>query len=241
MVLSAATKKEPSGAQRIAICSISTVGIVLTIFPGKGYANPTTPFANTPHTNSQNPVHQSPVRQSPAHQDPAHQDPAHQNPAHQDPARANSAANNAIELEAAADRAGLERLRARLFSPKTTAEVTAPPAQGIYHYGQQPIVDQPETAYFVFESQGANVAGALYMPSSSFDCVQGRIVDQQMALSITDSYSQETYSYALALNEPTVEVASQGGAIASPPNIDGFYPLPLREQDRAILATCQAI
>ncbi len=146
----------------------------------------------------------------------------------------------AIEREAAADRVGLEKLRARLLSPRPTAEVALPLASSTYLYGQQPIANQPDTAYFVFESQGAQITGALYMPSSSFDCVQGQIIDRQMALSITDSYTKETYSYALILNDPWVEVASQTSNVTPPPSIQGFYPLPIQAQDRAILTTCQA-
>lgn len=218
MVLSGVTEAAPAGIQRLIVGAISTVGIVLAI-------------ATTSHadTSSITPATAAQTTASTAQQTHTHTE------------QITDTAATAAEIEAAADRAGLERLRARLLAPKTTAEALAPPAHGTYHYGQQPIADQPETAYFVFESQGATVTGALYMPSSSFDCVQGRIIDQQMALSITDSYSQETYPYALTLNEPIIQVASQNGLIASPPNIDGFYPLPLRAQDRAILATCQAI
>ncbi|MGB5915488.1 MAG: hypothetical protein WBG63_11530, partial [Phormidesmis sp.] len=133
--------------------------------------------------------------------------------------------------------------------PTLVAEplVTEPDSSNTYLYGQQPIPDQPGTIYFVFESQGTAVVGALYMPSSSFDCVEGHIAQQQIALSGTDSYSQERFSHAIPLSDfSSVEVASQQGiAIASPNaaplNIEGFYPLAVRESDRALLAICQAI
>jgi len=145
----------------------------------------------------------------------------------------------------------LARLREGLLTrsrPTLMAEpMVTGPASHTYLYGQQPIPDQPGTVYFVFESQGTAVVGALYMPSSSFDCVEGRIAQQQIALSGTDSYSQERFSHAIPLSDDSsVEVASQQGiAIASPNaaplNIEGFYPLAVRESDRALLAICQAI
>ncbi len=114
-------------------------------------------------------------------------------------------------------------------------------ADGSYLYGQQPIPDQLATAYFVFESQGGNIAGAFYMPSSSFDCVQGQMELEQMMLEVTDSYSQETSPYALSLTAPAAVVASQAGAVnAPPPNILGFYQLPMSNQGRELLAICRA-
>ena len=113
-------------------------------------------------------------------------------------------------------------------------------ADGVYLYGQQPVPNQLATAYFVFEAQGDMVTGAFYMPSSSFDCVQGRIDGQQMALNVTDSYSQETTGYALAMEAPNAQIASLDGAVATPPNISGYHSLPVSDRDRDLLATCQA-
>lgn len=114
------------------------------------------------------------------------------------------------------------------------------PADGVYLYGQQPVPNQLATAYFVFEAQGGAVTGAFYMPSSSFDCVQGRIDNQQMALNVTDSYSQETTSYALTLEAPNAQLASFDSVVATPPNISGYHSLPVSDRDRDLLATCQA-
>ncbi|MEL6778886.1 MAG: hypothetical protein AAFO06_16680 [Cyanobacteria bacterium J06597_16] len=113
-------------------------------------------------------------------------------------------------------------------------------ADGVYLYGQQPRANQLATAYFVFETQNDQVTGAFYMPSSSYDCVQGRIGADQMALTVTDSYSQDVSQYALGLSQPAVEVASRDGYVATPSAISGFYQLPVSESDRALLATCQA-
>ncbi|MEO0769755.1 MAG: hypothetical protein AAFY72_10020 [Cyanobacteria bacterium J06649_4] len=136
---------------------------------------------------------------------------------------------------------GWARLRERLLSaPSSTTPTATPlPTNGTYLYGQQPIAGQPATTYFVFEAQGEQVSGAFFMPSSSFDCVQGQINGQHMSLAITDSYSQETYAYTLSINTASTHVASQRN-IATPLNIDGFHPMPITESDRTILATCQA-
>ncbi|MEO0647948.1 MAG: hypothetical protein AAFZ17_17640 [Cyanobacteria bacterium J06650_10] len=129
--------------------------------------------------------------------------------------------------------------------PKTPTDsppqIGSVPASGTYLYGQQPMANQPGTTYFVFETHGVAVTGALYMPSSSFDCVQGQIHQEQIALDVIDSYSQERFSYALALTPPFAQIANQAGAVATPPAIEGFYPLPVQENDRALIATCQAI
>lgn len=114
------------------------------------------------------------------------------------------------------------------------------PADGVYLYGQQPVANQLETAYFVFEAQEGAVTGAFYMPSSSFDCAQGQIRADHMALTVTDSYSQEVSNYALDLDSSNAQVASTGSVIVSPPSISGFHQLPVSNRDRSLLATCQA-
>ncbi|MGI8934664.1 MAG: hypothetical protein ACR2FS_11385 [Phormidesmis sp.] len=145
-------------------------------------------------------------------------------------------------LQAQARQSRGEWLQQEVALPATLPSSAAPlTADGVYLYGQQPIRDQLETAYFVFEALAGNVTGAFYMPSSSFDCAQGRISNEQIELAITNSDSQETYRYALALDTSAADVASQQGAVAAPLDISGFHPLPVSEGDRAILATCQAL
>lgn len=113
-------------------------------------------------------------------------------------------------------------------------------ANGVYLYGQQPVRDQLAIAYLIFEAHNGEVVGAFYMPSSSFDCVRGQMDAEKLALTVMDSYSQETSPYALTLSAPVAEVAYREGALAPPPNIDGFYPLSVNAQDLELLATCQA-
>ncbi|MGB3296604.1 MAG: hypothetical protein WBB01_26770 [Phormidesmis sp.] len=140
----------------------------------------------------------------------------------------------------------LRRLQAHLGSARHWEQASLPATasnrsvDGIYLYGQQPIPDQLATAYFVFELQDGNITGAFYMPSSSFDCVRGQMESDQILLSVTDSYSQETSPYALSLNPPAAVVASQLSPGIAPPNISGFYRLPMNDQGRELLTICQA-
>lgn len=132
----------------------------------------------------------------------------------------------------------LERLQQEQALPSQLSESAPYAADGVYLYGQQPIANQPATTYFVFEAQAGSVTGALYMASSSFDCVQGQMTSDRITLNVTNSYSQETYAYALALNDVSAEVAGRLN-VSIPPTIDGFHQLSVSEQDRAILAICQ--
>jgi len=150
---------------------------------------------------------------------------------------------NTTPEEQAQQQAGWDRLRTRLgLTPRRRTVV--PNAREIYLYGQQPVANQPSTTYFVFESVEDQVTGAFYMPASSFDCVRGSMKDTHMSLTITDSYTQQTHTYALALNAPLINVASNQSefqTLREPHNIEGFHALPVTESDRALLATCQAI
>jgi len=118
------------------------------------------------------------------------------------------------------------------------AETPALPADGLYLFGEQPVADQLATAYFVFELQAGRVTGAFYMPHSSFDCVQGHIQDSELALTITDSYSQEQYTYALALTQDTLIASTEQVTGLS---LSGFHQIDaLSENDHRLLDACQA-
>ena len=112
--------------------------------------------------------------------------------------------------------------------------------EGIYFYGQAPRPDEIGAAYMVFEAQGAQVVGAMFMPHSSFDCFQGRVDGSELALNITNSYTQETYDYAIAITPIDEPIATIGNAPV-PIELDGFFDLgAARDAELSILATCQA-
>lgn len=113
------------------------------------------------------------------------------------------------------------------------------PAAGVYLYGQVPEPDQIGMGYMVFESVDEQIVGALYMPNSSFDCFEGRVEGSELAMTVTNSYDQESYPYAVAL-ETSDAIASASSAPA-PLSLDGFHQLSgPSENDLRILATCKA-
>ncbi|MEL7501323.1 MAG: hypothetical protein AAFN18_02535 [Cyanobacteria bacterium J06554_6] len=118
------------------------------------------------------------------------------------------------------------------------AESPVLPSDGLYLFGEQPMPNQLATAYLVFELQAGRVTGAFYMPHSSFDCVQGNLNSTELALTITDSYSQERYDYALSLSQDAL-IASTGEVSAF--SLAGMHQIDtLSEDDLRFLETCQA-
>lgn len=123
-----------------------------------------------------------------------------------------------------------------------TAPAATPvfPAAGVYLYGQAPEPEQMGMGYMVFETVDQRMVGAMYMPNSSFDCFEGQMQGNQLAMTITNSYTQESYPYAVALvtNDAIASISSE---TLAPLSLDGFYQLPEpSENDLRILATCKA-
>ncbi|MEM1252040.1 MAG: hypothetical protein AAGI69_06370 [Cyanobacteria bacterium P01_H01_bin.21] len=108
-------------------------------------------------------------------------------------------------------------------------------SDGIYLFGEEPLPEQLQTAYMIFEARAGQVVGAFYSPYSSFDCFQGTIENTQLSLAITETYSQEEYAYALDLEDTAI--AGPGG---SQFGIEGFHQIEaVSENDVRILNTCQ--
>jgi len=118
---------------------------------------------------------------------------------------------------------------------KTTA--TLP--DGIYLYGESKTPDEIGKGYFVFESKHGQVVGALYMPLSSFDCAAGSFKQDQLALTVTNSYDRMTNPLEIALDR-TSTVASSGSATLEV-GLQGFHKLDkVTENDQRMLNTCKA-
>ena len=115
------------------------------------------------------------------------------------------------------------------------------PADGVYLYGQSPEAGQIGSTYVVFETQGAMMVGALYMPYSSFDCFYGGVESNQLAMTVISSYEQEAYPYSIAiLPESTVADAS-GGASMNSLKLEGLHQIDtLAEMDHQVLEVCRA-
>ncbi|MGB3138652.1 MAG: hypothetical protein WBB18_17715 [Nodosilinea sp.] len=108
---------------------------------------------------------------------------------------------------------------------------------GTYLYGESPAADTAGAVYFVFEAQAGRLSGAIYQPSSSFDCVRGTVGSDAIDLIITDAYNQTESPYSAALvADSTVASASEG---AVPVQLEGMHAIAnLSELDHRLLATC---
>jgi hypothetical protein len=89
------------------------------------------------------------------------------------------------------------------------------------------------------ERTGDRVYGALYFPNSSFDCFHGLVQGNELAMTIVDSYSQESYPYSIALaNDTSVASADLSNPLTSF-SLSGFYALDtLSENDNRMLDIC---
>jgi len=134
--------------------------------------------------------------------------------------------------------AGLGALSLQLGAAAQVTPALSALPDGQYLYGQVPEPNQLGYGYMVFEVSNGQIQGGLYFPSSSFDCFSGRVQGDRLALTITNSYTQETYAYAMTIAAPTT-VASEGATGTLPLEIDGFYRLEdLGDVDRQVLQTC---
>lgn len=115
------------------------------------------------------------------------------------------------------------------------------PAPGQYLFGQSSEPDQLGHGYIVLESNGQDIYGALYFPGSSFDCFQGRVENNALAMTITDSYSQEAYPYNIALVPQSAIATDQLSDGLAPLSLSGFHRLStLTDNDLRMLNTCKA-
>lgn len=113
-------------------------------------------------------------------------------------------------------------------------------AEGIHLYGESVNPNEIGKSYAILEVKAGQITGAFYQPRSSFDCFRGATKESQLALNITDSYTGETYPYAIAL-ENTSLVASVGDISTNKPGLEGFHPIEnISDRDRELLQTCQA-
>jgi hypothetical protein len=108
---------------------------------------------------------------------------------------------------------------------------------GTYLYGESAIANTIGAVYFVFEAKDGQLTGALYQPSSSFDCVRGTVGSSALNLVVTDAYDQSEAAYSVALVADTTVASTTGVAPAA--QLDGMHAIAtLSELDHQILATC---
>ena len=112
-------------------------------------------------------------------------------------------------------------------------------ADGTYVFGESSTAGQMGSTYMVLQVDAQQLVGGFYQPSSSFDCFQGQIRNDEMALNIVNSYDQTIYPFTLALDSSAQVASATGAAETIVPQ--GFQQLPeLSATDRSVLATCQS-
>ncbi|MEO1095349.1 MAG: hypothetical protein AAFX01_10670 [Cyanobacteria bacterium J06638_28] len=109
----------------------------------------------------------------------------------------------------------------------------------VYLYGEASELDVIGTSYLIFTAYGEEVRGAIFMPYSSFDCFEGQLTGEALALDITNSYTQERYTYAIAL-EAEGNLANRAGGASPALYLEGFHNLgEPRESELSILGVCE--
>ncbi len=115
------------------------------------------------------------------------------------------------------------------------------PEAGRYLFGQVPQPDQIGQGYVVLERTGDRVYGALYYPSSSFDCFYGQVEGTDLAMTIINSYDQQAYPYSLALADGPAVATSGAVGDLTPFGLDGFFAIDtVSDNDHRMLDTCRA-
>ncbi|NMF86358.1 hypothetical protein [Nodosilinea sp. P-1105] len=113
---------------------------------------------------------------------------------------------------------------------------------GQYLYGQAPEPEQVGFGYVVLDSSADGIYGALYFPSSSFDCFHGQVQGNELAMTVIDSYSQEPYAYSIALASDTTVASSGASDALEPLSLKDFYQLDgPSENDLRMLAICRGV
>jgi len=124
--------------------------------------------------------------------------------------------------------------------PSASPSLSSSLPDGTYLYGQSAQPEQVGQGYFVFEVNHGKVMGALYMPRSSFDCASGNFKDDQLALTVVNSYDRTTNPFEIALNR-TATVAAGGNPAQQEINLQGFHPISaLSQNDQRMLSVCKA-
>lgn len=121
----------------------------------------------------------------------------------------------------------------------TGASMVKPLPDGVYVYGQTNQPDQTGSVYMVFEVVDRQIYGAFYMPQSSYDCFYGNVQDDQLALTVVDSYEQQEYPYAVAL-DTTAAIASTGNPSPAQTGLMGYAPVvSIPANNYTMLNTCR--
>ncbi|HZG40369.1 MAG TPA: hypothetical protein VEZ50_16950 [Nodosilinea sp.] len=125
-------------------------------------------------------------------------------------------------------------------APEVAQTAAASPAER-HLFGQVAQPDQIGQGYMVVERSGDRVYGALYFPSSSFDCFHGQVEGTELAMTIINSYDQETYPYSVALADGPAVASSEAAGELAPFGLSGFFAIDtLSDNDHRMLDICRS-
>lgn len=126
--------------------------------------------------------------------------------------------------------------------PAKSVQVAQSPSlpNGTYLYGQAAKAEQIGRTYLVLQVRDRSVTGAIYEPASSFDCVQGTLQANRLALTVTNSYEQTQSPYGIAL-QTNSRVASAANPTLVAVKLAGYHRIQtVSDNDRRLLSTCEA-
>lgn len=108
---------------------------------------------------------------------------------------------------------------------------------GVYVFGESAEAGQLGTTYMVMSVAAGQITGGFYQPSSSFDCFRGEVADNELALTVIDSYAQTEHPLVMALESTTAIASSNAAAGEWVPS--GFQAIAdLSDTDRHVLQVC---
>lgn len=117
-----------------------------------------------------------------------------------------------------------------------------PQNDGVFLYGSSPKAGEFGKGYIVFEKQRGKVVGAMYMPSSEFNCFQGTLDTQgEIAMSVKGFAGDVNPNQVASIDRlPSVgdeELTNYAYAVT----LQDYYQLDnIGNNDRQILKTCKA-
>lgn len=125
------------------------------------------------------------------------------------------------------------------------------PTSGTYLYGQAPVAGQLGQEYMVFEVLQGRVVGAFYMPSSEFSCFQGTLNNNQMNVTVANSYDNSAFIHQIAQGQQDQRLAAAGGmnllnaidSLTYPHEVEleNYHRISdVSANDQRLLASCQA-
>lgn len=114
----------------------------------------------------------------------------------------------------------------------------SPLADGVYLYGQAPQPEVIGSEYLVFEVENGEAKGAIYLPSSEFNCFTADIDNQGMSLGIVDPFDNAVYPYEIAINLQGEIAGSDRAPLMA--ELEGYHALEtISNNDRRILEICK--